>query len=127
MVNLKKNLPEITEQRHWLLHEIGFVPVETETGIRFYYDAMHDHDFGLGDADDYAWLNTLLGYDIGAENAKQIIRWCYEEVDSTVYGTITFDDKGTLKNICEFELDIKLDFSHWAAVEPEVFDLHYGE
>lgn len=108
----------------WIEKEIGFLPVDGEEGIDFYYKAMHDHDMGLYDADDYAWLNTLLRYDIGAERALSIIRWYYENLDATVQDMVDHDQKETLKNICESELGLNLDFSHWPEKEP-IF-LEYG-
>ena len=110
----------------WLQEKIGFVPADVDDykAIDFYYRAMHDHDFGLCDVDDYAYLNTLFGYDIEIENARKLIVWFYEENDSTVQDAITVEDKDTLRNICESELDLNLDFSKFTTEEPEYYQIY---
>ena len=88
-----------------------------ETAHNFYYRAMHDNHMDLYDADDYAWLNTLIGYDIGVKNAKRIEKWLYEN-DETVT-SYSAENIGTLKNLCELELELKIDFSNAVTVTPE--------
>lgn len=102
----------------WIISEIGFLPVEDDWGIDFYYKAMNGFDMGLCDADDYAYLNTLMQYDIGGENALAIIRWYYEEEDATVNDALNWDQKETLRDLCN-NLGIELDFSGWVISEPE--------
>ena len=46
--------------------------------FRHTYRAMKDYGMDLSDSDRWAWLNTLFGYDIGADRALGIIRW-YDE------------------------------------------------
>ena len=108
----------------WLQRKIGYLPVGDYDAINHYYTVMHDFDMGMMDADDYAWLNTLFHYDIGAERALDIIRWYYENEDTTVMDAVGINQKETLKNICEMELDLHLDFSHWPNEEPMC--LEYG-
>ena len=111
------------EKENWIRKEIGFIPVESPDGIDFYYRAMHDYEFGLCDADDYAWLNTLFGYDIGIENAAKIITWFYMERDTTVQEVVGAKEKDTLRNICELEIGIMLDFSKFATEEPKCLQI----
>ena len=114
--------------KEWLDNEIGesLIPND-EVVLDFYYHAMHDFDMGLTDADDYAWLNTLFGYDIGADHAKEIIRWFYENQDTTVQDAIRHESKDTLQSICELELGIHLDFSKWLDYEPEYLRYYLKE
>lgn len=95
--------------------------------INHYYKSLHDYGMGVCDADDYAWLNTLFGYDIGAERALGIIRWYYENLDATVMDMVTVASKETLQNICELELGLHLDFSCWPEEEPKVLRFGFDE
>lgn len=112
-----------SEMKQWLVDEIGFVPVDDEDGVEFYYTAMHDYNMGLCDADDYAWLNTLLRYDIGADEALEIIDWFYVNEDITVQDAIDVNSKEELMAVCE-ELGLKIDFSHWLEEDPVAYE--YG-
>lgn len=114
-------MKNINEMKEWIIKEIGFLPVDDEDGVEFYYTAMHDYDMGLTDADDYAWLNTLFGYDICADHALEIIRWYYENLDTTIQDAVSIDQMETLRNICEMELGFHLDFSNWPTEEPKYF------
>ena len=110
----------------WLTIEFGreFTEWMDKDAVNHYYISCHDYDMGVTDADDYAWLNTLLRYDIGAERALEIIRWYYENLCSTVQDAVDINQKENLKVICEFELGLNLDFSHWPKTEPQY--LEYG-
>ena len=83
----------------------------------FYYKAMHDYDYDFCDVDCYAWLNTLFGYDIGAERARGINRWLYENGQDAL--ELTAKSAGTLKNICSFELGYDLSFDSFAGTTPD--------
>ena len=113
------------QMEEWLKRQLGNAPTNDQEGIIFYYRAMHDYDMGVMDADDYAWLNTLFRYDIGAERALDIIRWYYEKEDATVMDSVSIDTKETLKTICEDELGLHLDFSHWPKTEPKYIEFGF--
>ncbi|MBQ6416315.1 MAG: hypothetical protein IJJ65_08720 [Butyrivibrio sp.] len=95
-----------------------------EDGWEFYYRAMHDHDMDLSDADRWAWLNTLFGYDIGESAARKISNWLYENGQDAC--ELTHKSKETLKSICEFELGLHLDFSKFVNSEPEAYKYHFA-
>lgn len=95
--------------------------------IEFYYKASRVYDMSITDADDWAWLNTLFQYDIGAYHARDIIDWYYYEHDSTVMDAVDADSKDTLSNICSLELGHHLDFSHWVKEEPKALRFGYKE
>lgn len=111
------------EKRNWLAKELGkdyyYEFTEPKT-INHYYKAIHDFNMGLTDADDYAWLITLFGYDIGAENAFEIIRWYYENFDATVNDMVGINQKIELWYVCN-KLNIHLDFSMWTDAEPKCY------
>ena len=115
------------EKLIWLHKEIGdyFDLSYGDECIDFYYKAMHDYGMNICDADDYAWLNTLFNYDIGADRAIAITNWIYENMDSTACEVVDVDYKGTLKNICELELGFKLDFTNWSDEEPKTLRFGY--
>lgn len=85
--------------------------------IDFLYRTMHDHDFDIYDADRYAWLNTLFGYDIGAEHAKGIIKWLYENDQEVL--ELTASSAYTLEGICNLELGYRLNFRKFVRSTPE--------
>ena len=93
----------------------------------FYYKAMHDYGMDFADADRYAWLNTLFGYDIGAERAQIIIDWYWDKEELSVM-ELNIGDRETLEYITRFELGLYLNYSHWPKQEPQAikYDLpHY--
>ena len=112
-----------SEMKQWLVDEIGFVPVDDEDGVEFYYTAMHDHGFGLYDTDDYAWLNTILRYDIGVEAASAIINWCFDNYDTSVQDAFDVNAKEELIAACD-EMGLEIDFSHWLEEDPGAYE--YG-
>lgn len=114
---------ELEEKSDWIQSEIGYLPVDEEKGINFYYRAMHDHDMGITDADDYCWLNTLFQYDIGDENALQIINWYYDRRDMTVQDAVGVNEKEELKGVCE-ELGLNLWFDSFRTEEPKAFEIY---
>lgn len=114
------------EKVDWIMKEIGYLPADDEAGIDFYYKGMHDFGLGLYDTDDYAWLNTLLGYDIGGENAKAIIDWYYVNEDTTVQEAIDVERKDELVEVAD-KLGIVLDFSNWPDKDPEYLEYGFEE
>ena len=115
-------------KREWLVKELGeswvTEQIDFPEGIDHYYKGMHDYGMGVTDCDDWAWLNTLFRYDIGAENAKKIIGWYYENEDTTVQDAVSVEKSEELWYVCDIELGIHLDFSHWPKEEPTA--LEYG-
>lgn len=113
------------EKAQWLRERLGgrFDLYNDEKAIGFYYRAMHDNSYSINDADDYAYLNTLFGYDIGTENARTIIRWFKEEEACSVEESfsVSVEKKESFKNLCDLELGLDLDFSHFAKDEPKSF------
>lgn len=62
------------------------------------------------DVDRSAWLNTLFGYDIGYENAREIDSYMYERDEEVC--ELEYTDKEKVKQIVN-ELGLNLDFSKW--------------
>lgn len=79
----------------------------------FYYRCLQA-GMDPADADRYAILNTLFGYDIGMDNARAIDCWMYLH-DEEIYelsATNAVDKLTVLMAVTELELN--LDFSKWA-------------
>lgn len=84
--------------------------------VEFMYKAMHDHCMDMYDADEYAWLNTLFGYDIGADYARRINSLFYDIGVGIM--ELNHNSLQDVKSVCK-ELGIKPDLRKWAKEEPE--------
>ena len=82
------------------------------------YRAMCDYGMDFYESDRWAWLNTLFGYDIGADRARGIINWYYENGIDVL--EITDEERSTLQNIAELELGYHFDFTSFATEMPDV-------
>ena len=114
------------EKAEWIRKEIGFLPAEDEKAIDHYYMAMHDFGMGLTDSDDYAWLNTLLEYNIGPDYALGIIRYLYDAQDTTAQDAVSSGSRAVLENICQ-TLGYDIDFSKWPEADPECIRYDWEE
>lgn len=85
--------------------------------FRHTYRAMKDYGMDSYGSQRWAWLNTLFGYDIGADRAKAISDW-YEENGLDVLD-ICAEDKGTLSNIIGMELGLHVSFSAFPDETPD--------
>lgn len=113
-------------KREWLEINVGidFVVGFDELGIDFYYMAIHDNGMDLYDADRYAWLNVLFGYDIGADHALGITNWYYEnnmEVLELVGG---LECKDEMMRVTD-ELGYHLNYGYWVWEEPDYITYSY--
>lgn len=79
--------------------------------------------WSIADADDYAWLNTLFGYDIGMTCAAEISRAVYERAWSPM--ELGVKDRLILGDICG-ERKIAVSFDTWVHTEPECM-AYYGK
>lgn len=84
----------------------------TDELYAFYYRCMNAN-MHFADADRYAILNTMFGYDIGMDNAIAIGVWMYEH-DEEIYelNPADADDKAKVA-LAVAELGLNLDFSNW--------------
>lgn len=73
----------------------------------------------FADADRYAHLNTLFGYDIGMENARKIDGWMYEN-EKEIY-ELTYKDVNLLSVCCK-QLGIKLNFEKFRKDEFDTYE-----
>ena len=75
------------------------------------------------DADRYAILNTLFGYDIGMENARKIDGWMYDN-DEEIY-ELTYKDKNLLAVCCR-QLGIQLNFGTFRRYDYDEYE-YFGD
>ena len=80
--------------------------------IKFYYNCK-ENNIDSCDADRYANLNTVLGYDIGLENFRNIDGYMYCEKDYDLMDLVgTEACKEMIKEACNVT-GIEIDFSNW--------------
>ena len=115
-----------TNKIDWITNAIRNLIPHDEECVEFYYKAMHDYDMGINDADDYAYLNTLFQYDIGAERALAIIRWFYIKQNTTVQDAVILQERETLKN-CEHELGFHFNWDYFLEDEPRTLQFGFTE
>ena len=98
----------------------------TDEGYAFYYHCMHKHKLGSFDADEYATLNTLIGYDIGVDAAMRISSYLYERDISVLDLAESEEDKQEVqKAIDACQLNISLD--KWSYNKIPYYEYHFGE
>lgn len=84
------------------------------------YRAMKDYGMSIYDADKWAWLNTLFGYDIGADRALGLITW-YDDQGLDVLD-LTANNKDDIKNISEMELGYHFNYSAFPNETPDAIN-----
>ena len=109
-------------KREYLANTYGswLPPQLDDDAVDFYYDIDRKYNMNLYDGDEYAHVCTYLGYDIGAEKAKAIANWYYEN-GSTCRDAINVETKETFRNIMEMELGFYFDYSKWPTEEPKAY------
>lgn len=102
----------ITEKREKLMKYYGTAIMGNDKDcVDFYYRCMLT-GMSLIDTDEYATLNTLLGYDIGFDNANEINSELWKQGIETLELGIDEDSKKEIQKAAETR-NIKLDFSKW--------------
>ena len=105
------------EKMKWLNNNVGNDMFEGKEMCDFYYSVIHDKGMALYDADRYAWLNTLFGYDIGLDNALKIINRYHEyDVDVLELGA---DDM--LPIMYEIGWELNLNIREFANETPKAY------
>ncbi len=113
------------EKREYVEKKIGKTMLTgcDDDCYEFMYRAMHEYGMDFNDAERWAWLNTLFGYDIGADNARVIINWLYLNGQDVL--EVEAKQKGTVKAICEDELGLHVNFSKWTDRTPSVVEYSF--
>lgn len=105
----------------YLCYEEQNVDYMEEDGFFLFYHRCLKADMDVADADRYAILNTLIGYDIGMENASNIDTWMYEH-DYEIYELNATDEKDkAIVALAVAELGLNVDLSNWRNEEFAVY------
>lgn len=78
----------------------------------FYYRCLINNKMSLLDADEYATLNTLIGYDIGVDNAMKISAYLWDREIETLELPEYEESKQDVKAAIE-TLRLNVDLSNW--------------
>lgn len=114
----------IEEKKAYVVNQIGH-EISAELSDEFFehtYRAMKDYGMSVYDADKWAWLNTLFGYDIGADRALDLITW-YDDNGLDVLD-LASDDRDSLKNVAELELGLHFCYAGFKDKTPD--DIAYS-
>jgi len=109
----------VEEKKNYVISQIGKDSSKdmTDEFFEHTYRAMWDYGMSVYDAEKWAWLNTLFGYDIGADKALDLITW-YDNNGMDVL-EIEADNKGTLQNIAEMELGLHFNYAAFPDETPD--------
>lgn len=110
----------LDEYYHWVF-DGNTIKVKSEDPCdEFYIEGIMEGE-DMSDLDRYAWLNTLFGYDIGRENARQIDSYLYSEMDFETM-ELCHMDREMIQMVCK-RLELDVSFDKWATEEPDAY--HY--
>lgn len=94
----------------------------SDEGYEFYHRCLFEHKLHLIDADEYAILNTLIGYDIGVDDAMKITAYLWEHDIERLELTGNDEDKAEVqKAIDALGLDISLDKWRYGKIDGFVY------
>ena len=94
-----------------------------DKGYAFYYRCLFNYKMSLLDADEYATLNTLIGYDIGVDNAMKISAYLWEHEIETLELPEYEESKQDVKAAVE-ALHLDVDLSNWKSDKFEGYEYY---
>ena len=97
----------------------------TNLGYSFYYNLMQQN-MHPADADRYANLNTILGYDVGKDIFTAIDGYVWEHDYDLLELSGSKEDKKILEDAAE-KLQMSLDFSKWKNLSGQQYDYLFFE
>lgn len=115
---------QIEEVNIYLEYEEGS-RLLTNLGYSFYYNLMQQN-MHPADADRYANLNTILGYDVGKDIFTAIDGYVWEHDYDLLELSGSKEDKKILKDAAE-KLQMSLDFSKWKNLSGQQYDYLFFE
>ena len=92
-------------------------------GYAFYYKCIYENGLSPYDADEYATLNTLIGYDIGMENAMKISAYLYERDISILDLNANKEDKKLIQDVID-DLNLSINLSKWKHGKYNAYEYH---
>lgn len=115
---------QIEEVNIYLEYEEGS-RLLTNLGYSFYYNLMQQN-MHPADADRYANLNTILGYDVGKDIFTAIDGYVWEHDYDLLELSGSKEDKKILEDAAE-KLQMSLDFSKWKNLSGQQYDYLFFE
>ena len=115
---------QIEEVNIYLEYEEGS-RLLTNLGYSYYYNLMQQN-MHPADADRYANLNTILGYDVGKNIFTAIDSYVWEHDYDLLELSGSGEDKKILEDAAE-KLQISLDFSKWKNLSGQQYDYLFFE
>lgn len=88
--------------------------------FKFYYYCMKN-GLDVCDADRYASINTIVGYDIGLENYKKLDGYLWCEKDFDLMDLVGNDDNKEIIKDAIKVLELDIDLSKWINKEIESY------
>lgn len=88
-----------------------------------FYNKCMENNLHLADADRYAILNTLIGYDIGVKNAMNISNYLWEDDIEVLELPYDKDNKKCVEEAINV-LNIDIDLSNWKNGEFTYYEYH---
>lgn len=115
---------QIEEVNIYLEYEEGS-RLLTNLGYSFYYN-LKQQNMHPADADRYANLNTILGYDVGKDIFTAIDGYVWEHDYDLLELSGSKEDKKILEDAAE-KLQMSLDFSKWKNLSGQQYDYLFFE
>ena len=94
-----------------------------EEGYAFYYKCIFENGLSVYDTDEYATLNTLIGYDIGIDNALSISVHLYERDISILDLNPNKEDKELIQDVVD-TLNLDIDLRKWKRGKYDAYEYH---
>ena len=94
-----------------------------DKGYAFYYRCLFNYKMSLLDADEYATLNTLIGYDIGVDNAMKISAYLWDREIETLELPEYEESKQDVKAAVE-ALHLDVDLLNWKSDKFEGYEYY---
>ena len=96
---------------------------DDDNEMLIFYNKCMENGLHLADADRYAILNTLIGIDIGVENAMNISNYLWENDLEVLELPYDDDNKKCVEEAIE-ALNINIDLSNWKNGEFTYYEYH---
>ena len=91
-------------------------------GFAFYYNQNRVNNLDLCDADRYAILNTIMGYDVGFEAFRNIDGYVWTELDFDLLEITGSDEDKEIIKKASNATNTNLDFSKWKNLTKKIAD-----
>lgn len=116
---------QIEEANKYLGYYVGSREL-SDYGYSFYFNQMNN-GLNLCDADRYANLNTILGYDVGVKKFRSLDNWLWEHDFDLMELVGSEEDKEMLKRATTETKTKELDYSKWENNEKKEYSYSFFE